>query len=85
MFKAEGEEMIDVTPIEGITRCGICRRPFIYGMAKKTDGSYEIVSHSPDPGRQQSDGIWAHDRCFEILSNLKESDRVYPPSLGWPR
>ena len=53
MSEFEGE-------FEDVSRCDICNKPFIYGSFvgdtfKKNDNS----------GRQQVDGRWTHDECFE--------------------
>ena len=62
--------ILDVTPVDGITRCDICHKPFIYGMVKTSCDHYTIVEKSPDPGACQPDGRWAHNRCYENESLL---------------
>ena len=54
--------ILDVTPVDGITRCDICHKPFIYGMVKTSCDHYTIVEKSPDPGACQPDGRWATRR-----------------------
>lgn len=61
----DGDAM-NMEPKDGVTRCEICGKPFIYGFAKLNEaGEFEVVEKHPDPGRCQNDGTWAHNACYE--------------------
>lgn len=63
---------IDVTPTDCATRCDICSKPFIYGWPIQApddpSGTRHIIQRNPDSGRQQEDGRWTHDSCYEAES-----------------
>jgi hypothetical protein len=54
-----------LTPGDSVTRCDICGKPFIYGMATVVGGEITTFEKGDDPGGKQADGSWTHNRCYE--------------------